>query len=141
MIKKQKNKIYPTKNIYIAHITTMNLDISTKGKITQSALALKQVKIKNQKTLLPVDQFFPYYSIDEVFPISTKMKRTSPWITAHEIEMIVENEKYVQMQQRLQVIKEKEEPLTQEKSTQITIAEQFEQIKENENQKVKKLVA
>lgn len=136
-----KKQIYATKDIFIAHITTINPDLSTKWKVIQSSLALKQVKIKKRKILLPVEQFFPYYSIDEVFPISTKMKRTSRFISNHEIRTIVENEKYLQMQQRLDLTKENTTSSTQKNNKRMTITEQFEQIEKNENPKVKKLVA
>jgi len=99
-MEKKKNKIYTTKEIYLAYITTVDPDSYTiEGEIKKSVLALKKIKSKNTEMLIPIDENFPYYSIDEIFPITNKMKRATTFITTSEIELIVENEKRVQREE------------------------------------------
>ncbi len=137
----KRDKIYSTKNIFIAYIETINVDTYPNEKIIQSVLAFKQIKSNDKKLLVPIDQYFPYYNIIKTFPISAKMKRVNPFISDHEIQMIVENEKYIQMQQRVQPLQIKKEQQLPRENSQITISEQFEHIQNQENEKIKKLVA
>ena len=141
MNKKQKNKIYATKDIVIAYITTINQDAYPSGKLTQSVLAFRQIRNKKQTTLQPIDTYFPYYSIEKTIPIAMKMKRTTPFISTHEIQVIIENEKYIQMQDRIKpILTEPVQPIISG-DKQFSITEQFHFTSEKENNKVKKLIA
>jgi len=94
-MEKRKLKLYATKNIFIAYITTVNPDSYTiEGQVTKSVLAVKkEMGNKSTNVLVPIDTYFPYYSIDKVCPISTKMNRVTAFITKEEIDFIIEKEK------------------------------------------------
>lgn len=130
-------KIYQTKDIYLGYVTTVNPDsYEVTEQITKTVLALKKQKFnKNQTILIPINTYFPYYSIDKTIPISMKMKRTGTFITSNEIDSIVEREKSIQRLTKTPVSTE----YNNSKGKEIQIINAVE--KEIEINKVKKLVA
>ena len=91
---KKVRKIYPTKDIVLAYVTTVNPDSYTvDGQLEKSVIALRKVHYRNKVALIPVDTYFPYYSVEKTVPIINKMKKVSSIITTSEIDKIVESEK------------------------------------------------
>ena len=96
MDSKQK-RIYSTKDIALAYITIVNPDSYTvEGQLEKSVIALRKVHYRHRDSLIPLDTYFPYYSIEKTVPIITKMKKVSSFITTNEIDKIVEYERVVQ---------------------------------------------
>ena len=101
---KKKFKLYQTKNIYLAYVTTVNPDSYTiEGQLIKSVLALESKKHgKKQTSMIPVNPYFPYYSINEVVPISKVLKQAGKLITLEQIEKTVEQAKRMQTQTKKQ---------------------------------------
>lgn len=139
-MKQQNSKFYSTKKIYIAYITTIDTDaILPNERLVKNVMALKRTNNKNGKVLLPIDQFFPYYSIDLAVPISMKMKRTSSFISAREIHMIVEQERNLQIKKTKRTVEEN--VVEQKIDINKKISYEEEVLTIEDKSKVKKLVA
>lgn len=131
-------KRYQTKNIYIGYITMLDPDAeSIEGQVKKGVLALQ--KQGYNQVFVPLQEHYPYYSIDYVIPISKKLKRVSTFITKQEIDAIIQVE-------GKQDLKKQIEQKTIEIDQKIMENEkQLEWIKQREveitNQKTKRLVA
>jgi len=114
---KKSKRIYSTKDIVLAYVTTVNPDSYTiEGQLEKSIIALKKVHYRNKTTLIPIDTYFPYYSIEKTVPIITKMKKVSSFISTDTINKIVESEKN---NQKTNIIEpKKEEIVYSQKDTQ-----------------------
>lgn len=131
------HKRYPTKNIYIGYIKRIDSDAeSIEESVKTDVIALQ--KQNHNQVFIPLEEHYPYYSIDYVVPISKKLKRVPPFLTKQEINRIIQGEEKrelkVQIEQKTFEIEQK-------------IAEnekQLEWIKQREselaNQKTKKLI-
>lgn len=95
---KNNTKIYASKDILLGYVTTVNPDSYTiEGQVIKTILPFKIQRInRKEKRIVPLETYFPYYSIETTTPIVNKMSRKSAWITSNEIERIIKQEKTIQ---------------------------------------------